>query len=256
MLQCCKSIYLSVLKLAALPYNLIPAFMNPLNVYLVVPGLLKPAELALIDQLLAAAQFEDGAATATDAAKSVKRNLQLPKTGSIEKQQIEAIVLNAIYQSPLIQAALMPRFILPPLISKYEPGMHYGMHVDSPLMSEQNALIRTDVGMTLFLSDPAEYEGGELEILSQTGPVRYKLERGSAIIYPTTQLHGVLPVTSGVRLAAVSWMQCMVRDVQKREILFQLKSAQALVEQREKQAPENLVLLQVYSNLVRMWGEI
>ena len=134
--------------------------------------------------------------------------------------------------------------------------MHYGMHVDSPLMSEQNTLIRTDVGMTLFLSDPAEYEGGELEILSQTGPVRYKLERGAAIIYPTTQLHGVLPVTSGVRLAAVSWMQCMVRDVQKREILFQLKSAQALVEQREKQAPENLVLLQVYSNLVRMWGEL
>lgn len=230
--------------------------MLPAFVYLVVPGLLKPAEIALIDQMLQSARFEDGAATATDAAKSVKRNLQLPKTGSMEKQQIEAVVMHAIYQSPLIQAALMPKIILPPLVSKYEPGMHYGMHVDSPLMSEQNMVIRTDVGMTLFLSHPEEYEGGELEIISQTGPVRYKLNKGDAIIYPTTQIHGVLPVTSGARLAAVTWMQCAVRDIQQREILFHLKTAQTLVEQKDKQAPENLLLLQTYSNLVRMWAEV
>ena len=104
--------------------------------YLTVPGLLKPMELDMIERLLSAAHFEDGAATASDAAKSVKHNLQLPKTGSLEKQQTDAIVLHAIAQSPLIQAALMPSRILPPLISKYEPGMHYGMHVDSPLMGD------------------------------------------------------------------------------------------------------------------------
>lgn len=225
--------------------------------YLIVPGLLKPMELDFIDRALDSAAFEDGAATASDAAKSVKRNLQLPKQGSPEKQQIGAIALHAIHQSPLIHAALMPKIILQPLISKYEPGMHYGHHVDSPIMSDENGMtIRTDVGMTIFLSDPQTYEGGELEVYTEIGPQRFKLNKGDAIIYPTTAIHGVLPVTSGIRLAAVTWLQCAVRDSAKREILFQLKSTQALVEMRDKNAPENLALLQVYSNLVRMWAEL
>jgi PKHD-type hydroxylase len=225
--------------------------------YITVPGLLKPMELDMIDRLLAGANFEDGTTTATDAAKKVKHNLQLPKTGSLEKQQTDAIVMNAIAQSPLIQAALMPSRILPPLISKYEPGMHYGMHVDSPIMGDpQVGAIRTDVGMTIFLSDPSTYEGGELSVITQTGDVRYKLNRGDAIIYPTTQIHGVLPVTSGVRLAAVTWMQCAVRDIQQREMLFQLKTVQTMLEQQNLGNQENLILLQIYSNLVRMWAEL
>jgi PKHD-type hydroxylase len=224
--------------------------------YLIVSGLLKPTELDFIDRVLDSAAFEDGAGTASDAAKSVKQNLQLPKQGSAEKQQIGAVVLHAIHQSPLIHAVLMPKIILQPLVSKYEPGMHYGHHVDSPIMSDESGTIRTDVGMTLFLSSPDSYEGGELEVFTQNGPQRFKLNKGDAIIYPTTAIHGVLPVTSGVRLAAVTWMQCAVRDSEKREILFQLKSAQAMVEMRDKLAPENLALLQVYSNLVRMWAEI
>jgi PKHD-type hydroxylase len=225
--------------------------------YITVPGLLKPMELDMIDRLLAGANFEDGTTTATDAAKKVKHNLQLPKTGSLEKQQTDAIVMNAIAQSPLIQAALMPSRILPPLISKYEPSMHYGMHVDSPIMGDpQVGAIRTDVGMTIFLSDPSTYEGGELSVITQTGDVRYKLNRGDAIIYPTTQIHGVLPVTSGVRLAAVTWMQCAVRDIQQREMLFQLKTVQTMLEQQNLGNQENLILLQIYSNLVRMWAEL
>ncbi|MCC6726576.1 MAG: Fe2+-dependent dioxygenase [Saprospiraceae bacterium] len=224
--------------------------------YLVVQGLLKPTELDFIDRILDAANFEDGAGTASAAAKSVKQNLQLPKQGSAERQQIGAVVLHAIHESPLIHAALMPKMILPPLVSKYEPGMHYGHHVDSPIMSDEGGTIRTDVGMTLFLSHPESYEGGELEVFTQTGPQRFKLRKGDAIIYPTTAIHGVLPVTQGTRLAAVTWMQCAVRDAQQREILFQLKSAQSMVEMRDKQAPESLALLQVYSNLVRMWAEI
>jgi PKHD-type hydroxylase len=228
------------------------------STYLTVPGLLKPMELDMIDRLLTVARFEDGAATATDAAKSVKRNLQLPKTGSLEKQQIDAIVMNAIAQSPLIQAALLPTRILPPIISKYEPGMHYGMHVDSPIMGDpQVGAIRTDVGMTIFLAAPDSYEGGELAIQTPSGTEqRYKLNRGDAIIYPTTQVHGVLPVTSGVRLAAVTWMQCAIRDAQKREMLFHLKTAQASLEKQNPQGQENLLLLQVYSNLIRMWAEM
>ena len=225
--------------------------------YLTVPGLLKPMELDMIERLLSAAHFEDGAATASDAAKSVKHNLQLPKTGSLEKQQTDAIVLHAIAQSPLIQAALMPSRILPPLISKYEPGMHYGMHVDSPLMGDpQTGVIRTDVGMTIFLSEPSDYEGGELSVQTPSGEMRYKLNRGDAIIYPTTQIHGVLPVTAGTRMVAVTWMQCAVRDIQQREILFHLKTIQSILEKQNPHGPESLLLLQAYSNLVRMWAEL
>ena len=231
--------------------------MNLPSAYLYVPGLLKPMELDMMGRLLSSANFEDGTATATDAAKSVKRNLQLPKTGSLEKQQIDALVLNAIAQSPLIQAALLPSRVLPPIISKYEPGMHYGMHVDSPIMGDpQVGAIRTDVGMTIFLSEPSSYEGGELAIITQAGEQRYKLNPGDAIIYPTTQVHGVLPVTAGIRLAAVTWMQCAVRNAQQREMLFQLKTVQAALEKQNPQAAENLLLLQVYSNLIRMWAEV
>ncbi len=225
--------------------------------YLTVPGLLKPMELDMINRIVSSARFEDGTATATDAAKSVKHNLQLPKTGSIEKQQTDAIVMNAIAQSPLIQVALMPTRILPPIISKYEPGMHYGMHVDSPIMGDpQVGAIRTDVGMTIFLSEPGSYEGGELAIHTQSGEQRYKLNPGDAIIYPTTQVHGVLPVSKGIRLVAVTWMQCAVRNAQQREILFHLKTVQANLEKQNPQGEENLALLQVYSNLIRMWAEL
>jgi len=227
------------------------------NAYLVVPGLLMLGELEAIENLLKSAAFEDGAATATDAAKSVKKNLQLPKAGSPAKQQIDALVMQAIAQSPLIQTALMPGRILPPIISKYEPGMHYGNHVDSPLMiNQQTGAIRADMAMTLFLSDPKSYEGGELSLFTQTGEMRYKLAKGDAIIYPATQIHSVLPVTKGVRLAAVTWIQCVMRDPAQREILFQLKSAQAMIEKKGGHPDENLVLLQVYSNLVRMWAEL
>jgi PKHD-type hydroxylase len=227
------------------------------NTYLVVQGLLTLGEIDMIDRLMQSARFEDGAITATEAAKAVKNNLQMPKAGSIEKQQIDGIVLQAIYQSPLIQTAIMPSRILPPIISKYEPGMHYGFHVDSPLMADQQVgAIRTDVGMTLFLSDPDTYEGGELSIYTSSGEEKYKLAKGDAIIYPTTQIHGVLPVTKGIRLAAVTWMQCAVREPHLRELLFQLKTAQAMVEKNNPQAPENLTLLQVYSNLLRMWSQL
>lgn len=225
--------------------------------YLLVQGLLKPGELDIIHQIITNAQFEDGTATATNAAQMVKKNLQLPKNGSFEKQQIDAIILSAIGQSPLIQAALLPCRVLPPIIGKYEPGMHYGMHVDSPIMSDpQMGVIRTDVGMTLFLCNPDEYEGGELAIQSQTGLLHYKLQKGDAIIYPTTQIHGVLPVTEGVRLVAVTWMQCTIRDPQQRETLFQLKQVQASIEQKGDLPNENLILLQAMSNLTRMWAEL
>lgn len=225
--------------------------------YLLVQGLLKPQEIDFLEQLIEKAPFEDGRKSATDAAKSVKNNLQIPKNGSAEKQQIDGVIYHAISSSPLIQNAVMPTRILPPIISKYEPGMQYGEHVDSPIMGDpQVGVIRTDAAMTIFLSDPETYEGGELSIHTSAGETKFKLNKGDAIIYPTTRVHGVAPVTSGVRLAAVTWMQCAVRNADYRELLFQLKSVQAVMEQKDPQSEEHLILLQIYSNLLRMWAEI
>lgn len=225
--------------------------------YLIVQGLLKSQEIDFLEQLIGRAPFEDGKNSATDAAKSVKNNLQMPKTGSAEKQQIDGVIYHAISSSPVIQHAVMPTRILPPIISKYEPGMHYGAHVDSPIMGDpQLGVIRTDAAMTLFLSDPETYEGGELYIHTSAGEMKFKLNKGDAIIYPTTKVHGVTPVSSGVRIAAVTWMQCAVRNAENRELLFQLKSVQAVLEQKDPKSEEHLVLLQIYSNLLRMWAEI
>ncbi len=228
--------------------------MDQSFVYLQVPGLLNAAELIKVDELLAAASFADGRQTATGAARMVKNNLQLP-ADSAAAQQVGHIVLNAVSQSPLIQAAVMPKFILPPLVSRYETGMQYGWHVDSPLAG-QGPTIRSDVSMTVFLSDPESYEGGELVIQTEGGNALFKMRKGDAIIYPTTRLHVVNPVQRGVRTAAVTWMQCAVRQASARELLFQLNSIQQMMFQKDPAAPEYLLLQQVYSNLVRLWVEL
>ena len=228
--------------------------MDQGSTYLKIPGLLKPEELEQIENLLANAEFIDDRLTATRAALQVKNNLQLSRAGEIA-QQVENIVLNAVSQSPLIQAAVMPKIVLPPLFSRYTEGMYYGWHVDSPLTG-QYPTIRADVSMTVFLNDPSEYEGGELVIQTEAGSLAYKLSKGDAIVYPTTRLHVVNPVKSGMRKVAVTWMQCAVREAHKRELLLQLNTAQQMMYQRSPNAPEYLMLQQVYSNLVRMWTEI
>ncbi len=222
--------------------------------YLHIKGLLNNHEVNTVLTLISQSQFADGKTTASSAAASVKRNLQSPKNGSMEAQQISNIIIGALSRNSIIQSAVLPKMLLPPIISKYEVGMEYGMHVDSPLMGEEYT-IRTDVGMTVFLSDPSTYEGGELSILSEVGEVCYKLPLGDAIIYPTTKLHRVLPVTSGTRLAAVTWMQSAVRDPHKREILYNLNLA---VEALQKNGLNDglLAVQQSYSNLLRMWAEL
>jgi PKHD-type hydroxylase len=223
------------------------------NQFIQVPGFLKSEELTQIDSILERSTFIDGSATATDDAKSVKNNQQLPD--GPELYQVQAIIQNAISQSPLIQASTMPIMVLPALVSQYEGGMSYGWHVDSPLMGSAPT-IRTDVGMTVFLSDPTTYVGGELVIQGPNGQVSVKMRKGDAIIYPTTRLHGVAPVTQGKRQVAVTWMQCAVRNADKRELLFQLRNVQESVFKKMGSSSENQMLQQIYSNLLRDWCEL
>lgn len=220
-----------------------------------ITGLLKPAELEKIEQLISQIQFEDGKNTASGVAREVKNNLQASNVDNGARREVQQIVFAAIATHPAIQAAVMPKNILPPIISKYSNGMSYGWHTDSPVMTIEYT-IRVDVSITVFLSDPKTYTGGELVIQMPTGNVEYKPEKGDAILYPTTKLHCVNPVTEGERVACVTWIQSLVKDADKRELLFQLKTLQESIAAKDLQSRENIEILQVYSNLMRMWTDL
>jgi PKHD-type hydroxylase len=218
-----------------------------------LPGLLTASEISTIQEILKHTPFEDGRKTAFGKAQDVKHNLQVPRGDEPHYQQLSAIFANALNQSPLLQAVARPKAVVPPLISRYEPGHEYGYHVDSPLMGG-DGLLRTDLGMTIFLNEPTEYEGGELSILMPSGEMRFKLKAGDAILYPTLYVHGVLPVTQGQRQVMVTWIQSTVSDPLQRDILYQLQALETVYQQKLPGASENLTLQQVYSNLVRMWA--
>ena len=220
-----------------------------------IPQFISLDHINEIDQLVPLIEFEDGKSTATGAAKLAKNNLQATKQQNPARQRVQEIIFNTLAQSPLVQMAFMPKAILPPTISKYTPGMEYGWHTDSPIMTNGQT-IRVDLSITVFLSNPGSYTGGELVIHTPTGFTPFKGNKGDAIIYPTTKLHCVNPVTSGERIAAVTWIQSFIKDTEQREMIFQLKSVQESVALQNPQSTENLLLLQIYSNMVRMWAEV
>jgi len=217
-----------------------------------IPSLLKPEELSEIDGLLANAKFLDGKASATLPAQTVKNNLQLDTEGD-DLADIRSILGEALKTSPLFGVAALPKTIHPFLISKYTPGNAYGWHVDSPLMGQPP--LRTDLAMTIFLSDPNDYQGGELIVQTDVGTSMFKPAKGDAILYPCQFIHGVNEVTDGTRLAAVTWIQSNVKSPDQREILFQLNQIHALLYGRSPNAPETTLLLQAHANLFRMWSE-
>ncbi|WP_118975536.1 Fe2+-dependent dioxygenase [Taibaiella koreensis] len=220
-----------------------------------IANLLPEQDLPQIDFLLSQIPFEDGKNTASGAAREVKNNMQASREENAHKRHLQQLVFQAVAGHPLIQSAVMPKNILPPMISKYHDGMAYGWHTDSPVMTIDYT-VRADLSMTLFLTAPESYEGGELVIHTPSGYVPYKLPKGDAIIYPTTRLHRVNPVTSGERIACVTWMQSLVKETEKRELLFQLKHVQEQIAAKDLQSEENLLLMQVYSNLMRMWTDL
>lgn len=230
-------------------------YMEQPGHYIHLEGLLNQQQLDEIERHLSIARFADGKQTASAKAKSVKNNLQVDLADQNTLGQLQQIIGNAMMMSPHFQAAVLPKFIYPPVFSKYESGMEYGWHTDSPIMGQQPP-IRTDMGITIFLSDPASYEGGELEVQTSSGLSKYKLAKGDAICYPTTQLHRVAPIQSGIRLAAVSWVQCSIREPQKREILYGLSSVHGRMLAKDMDSQEAPVVLQTYSNLMRMWAEL
>jgi PKHD-type hydroxylase len=220
-----------------------------------IPDVLTKTELETIQRRLAGAAWEDGRATAGHQSARVKRNLQLPETGT-EARELGEIVLKALGRNALFMTAALPRAVFPPLFNKYEEGMSFGSHVDNairPLPGSARS-IRTDLSATLFLND--DYDGGELLIEDAAGARSAKLPAGSLILYPATTLHRVSPVTRGQRIAAFFWIQSMVKDEGERRLLFDLDRAIVELGRGAPDHPSVARLTNVYHNLVRKWGEV
>jgi len=210
---------------------------------------LQAAEVDRLVGELAKRTFTDGKLTAGGHAREVKHNLQVERSGP-EVMELDRIVISALERHPEFQAFAMPRRFAAPIFSRYEPGMEYGGHVDGALMGN----VRTDLAMTLFLSPPVSYEGGELVVHFSIGEQEIKLDSGEAIVYPANAVHHVNPVTSGIRLAAVTWIQSRVRAEELRAILYDLARAMKQAENGQDHG-HMLLLSKSYHNLVRYAAE-
>jgi PKHD-type hydroxylase len=217
---------------------------------LTIPDVLTLEELATLRDHMSAATFVDGRLTAGWNARLVKDNTQVDKRDPRMKEMQE-LVGAALKRCKLFNLAVRPKTLRPFLFSRYEPGMAYGSHVDDAVMGG----MRTDVSFTLFLSDPDEYDGGELVMQTPTSEMPYRLPAGAIITYPSTFLHRVSPVTRGRRLAAVGWARSLVRDPGEREILYDLDTARQAIFNRDGKTAEFDTLSKCLANLLRRWVE-
>lgn len=219
----------------------------------IIDNIFTPKELQAILTHFDRADFIDGKKTAGWHAKLVKNNMQL-KSNAAGTQELRKQVRDALSRNRLFQALAQPKIVHSLLFSHYEVGMSYGTHVDNALMGK-GEFWRSDLSFTLFLCDPEGYEGGELVIEASDGDRAYKLPLGSALIYPSSTLHRVNPVTAGVRLAAVGWVQSLVRDPHKREILFDLDTARRSLFAKGGKTLEFDLISKSYANLLRQWAD-
>jgi len=223
--------------------------------HLILQGVLAPEDLAQLRKGLSELSWGSGKRTAGAAARGVKENLQADGRDP-RAEALERFVVDALYRHPLFEIAARPAKLSRLLFSRYEPGMTYGAHTDDALMGAGERRLRTDLAFTLFLSEPASYEGGALTIDSALGEQAIKLEAGDAILYPAGTIHYVAPVTSGVREAAVGWAQSSVADAGRRELLFDLAVARARLGEAGAPREELLRMDKAISNLLRMWAQV
>jgi PKHD-type hydroxylase len=216
---------------------------------IVIGNVLSADDLAIVRAALDEARFIDGRATAGFAARLVKNNRQAANDRKLDT--VRKLVAERILGNEVFRLAVRPKALTPLLFSRYEAGMDYGSHVDDALMDG----LRTDVSFTLFLSEPASYDGGELVIESASGEDAIKLEAGSLVAYPSTALHRVAPVTRGQRLAAVGWARSFVRDGARREMLFDLDTARRTMFVQHGKSAEYDLVSKSLANLLRMWAE-
>lgn len=220
---------------------------------LIVPGVLRPDELALAREWLSGARFVDGKASAGAAARRVKQNVEAERSGL---ERLDEMVMRALARHSAYRGGALPLHAATPLYVRYAPGMGYGDHLDDPVMGTGGVMYRSDVAVTVFLSAPQEYDGGELVIRHAAGEQSVKLPAGDAVLYPAGTIHHVNPVTRGERLVAVTWVQSVVRDPARRELLYGLNLAREKLLARAPDAEETAQVNAAYLNLIRMWSEL
>jgi PKHD-type hydroxylase len=224
---------------------------------LTIPKVLTPDQVKHCRQQLAAASWVDGRVTAGHQGAQVKKNRQLPE-GSPVARELGDLILGALERHPLFISATLPSRVYPPMFNRYEGGEHFGNHIDNALrlLPGTGMKIRTDISATLFLAEADEYEGGELLIEDTYGTHAVKLAAGDMIVYPSTSLHRVNPVTKGARIASFFWIQSMIRDDAQRTLLFDMDSAIQRLNQSGADNQAIVTLTGGYHNLLRMWAEV
>ncbi|MEO7134385.1 MAG: Fe2+-dependent dioxygenase [Vicinamibacterales bacterium] len=222
-----------------------------------IPDVLSKEQVRNSRALLDRADWVDGRVTAGHQSSMVKDNVQLPE-GSPLARDLGGLILGALGQNPLFITAALPLHVFPPLFNRYSGGQSFGNHVDNAIrmVPGTSHRIRTDLSATLFLSEPDEYDGGELMVEDTYGVHSVKLGAGAMVLYPSTSLHHVRPVTRGARVSAFFWLQSMVRDDADRTLLFDLDAGIRAVNQLHFNHPAAVSLTGVYHNLLRKWAEV
>jgi PKHD-type hydroxylase len=222
-----------------------------------IPDLLTADQIAHARRVLDAVSWVDGRVTAGHQSALVKDNLQLPEESPVARE-LGDLILGALYRNTVFMSAALPRRVFPPLFNRYEGGGSFGNHVDNAIRHHgaTGLRIRTDLSATVFFSEPGEYDGGELLVDDTYGVHSVKLPAGHMILYPSTSLHRVTPVTRGARVASFFWIQSMVRDDGQRTLLFDLDGAIQRLRGDVPDHPSGVQLTAVYHNLIRQWAEV
>jgi PKHD-type hydroxylase len=221
-----------------------------------VPNVLTAEQVAECRRQLDAADWVDGRVTAGHQSAKAKDNAQLPEDSPVARQ-LGQMILAALERNPLFVAGALPLKIFPPLFNRYASGQSFGNHVDNAIRQVRNTphRVRTDISATLFLAQPSEYDGGELMVEDTYGPHSVKLPAGDLVLYPSTSLHRVQPVTRGARIASFFWIQSMVRDDGERTLLFDLDLAIQRLGGDAPNHPSVVQLTGIYHNLLRRWAD-
>lgn len=222
-----------------------------------IPEVLARAQVAAMRQALDGAGWTDGRATVGEQGAKVKQNRQLPETSALGAE-LGAVILASLARHPMYISAALPLRTVPPLFNSYAGGEHYGAHVDGAVRNVPGSPLplRTDLSCTLFLADPEEYDGGELVVSDTYGTHEVKLPAGDMILYPSSSVHKVEPVTRGVRVCSFFWVQSMVRDDSRRGMLHELDQTIQRLRQRIGDDDDVVSLTSHYHNLLRQWAEL
>jgi PKHD-type hydroxylase len=221
-----------------------------------VEGVLTPAQVAMCREKLSTADWVDGRATAGEQSARAKHNLQVPEDAPVARELAD-LILGALGKTPAFISAALPLRVFPPLFNRYEAGMGFDTHVDNAIRFAGPVRFRTDVSCTLFLSEPNDYDGGELIVEDAYGEHAVKLAAGDMILYPASSLHRVAAITRGARWAAFFWAQSMVRSDEQRTMLYDLDNTIQRLSVKVGQGDADVVALTgTYNNLLRAWAEV